>query len=536
MKGNSGKIFDAQGMSDKQLHAIERDILIVGSGAASVAMATRLVNAGLKVLVLEAGDRLVNSDSSPFFEARDSDPFGLSLQFGGSTNLWSGRTAPLEDVDMTQAKGWPFERASIEAYYEEALRFLRLQPFERVAGIPPYDGGQKQWNDFLANADISVKRFQWNRPVFKGLEYFSALAASNANLTVLLNCRALKLLLDDTGVRVVSVRANAGPGRFVELVAPRFALCAGGLETPRILLNSRAANRPALDNPNIGRYFSTHPKSNVGRIHLTQAVSTKHPLFSDISDKGGEFRFGIGVGGEAFERAGRLNHYVQFSPRFESIGLSLLDHAQHVAASVLMRSDQEGRSLNPLSFARRRLQSFTTGLGRILFNVIGKMGLLGKKGTVLVVRGFFDQFPSSDNRIVLTEETDPYGMPKARVSWTFSSDDRASVHSFLKDLADRIRHHGLGTFEITLPAADEPWKITEIHSHLLGTTRMGTSSEYSVTDANGRVHNLENLFVGGASLMTSYGYANPVLTIMALAFLTADKICEQHKMETGRRA
>ena len=51
---------------------------------------------------------------------------------------------------------------------------------------------------------------------------------------------------------------------------------------------------------------------------------------------------------------------------------------------------------------------------------------------------------------------------------------------------------------------------------------MGTSRDESVVDGECRVHGYENLFVGGSSVFPSGGYANPTLTIVALALRMAD--------------
>ena len=58
----------------------------------------------------------------------------------------------------------------------------------------------------------------------------------------------------------------------------------------------------------------------------------------------------------------------------------------------------------------------------------------------------------------------------------------------------------------------------------MGTTRMGDDPRTSVTDADGRVHGLGNLWVAGSSLFPTGGWANPTLTIVALALRSAEKI------------
>jgi choline dehydrogenase-like flavoprotein len=52
-----------------------------------------------------------------------------------------------------------------------------------------------------------------------------------------------------------------------------------------------------------------------------------------------------------------------------------------------------------------------------------------------------------------------------------------------------------------------------------------------VVDANCRVHGVANLYVAGSSVFRTAGYANPTLTIVALAHRLAD-----HLVATRSRA
>jgi choline dehydrogenase-like flavoprotein len=53
---------------------------------------------------------------------------------------------------------------------------------------------------------------------------------------------------------------------------------------------------------------------------------------------------------------------------------------------------------------------------------------------------------------------------------------------------------------------------------------MGTSLATSVTDPDGQVHGVANLFVSGGSLFPTSGYANPTLTIIALALRQSEHL------------
>lgn len=61
-------------------------------------------------------------------------------------------------------------------------------------------------------------------------------------------------------------------------------------------------------------------------------------------------------------------------------------------------------------------------------------------------------------------------------------------------------------------------------AHIMGTTRMGDDPKTSVVDADGKLHDLDNVYVTDGSVFASAGGFNPTLTIMALALRTAHKL------------
>ena len=56
---------------------------------------------------------------------------------------------------------------------------------------------------------------------------------------------------------------------------------------------------------------------------------------------------------------------------------------------------------------------------------------------------------------------------------------------------------------------------------------MASDPKSGVTDGFGQVHGLDNLFVAGTSLFPTAGWANPTLTMLALALRTADRIASE---------
>ena len=58
----------------------------------------------------------------------------------------------------------------------------------------------------------------------------------------------------------------------------------------------------------------------------------------------------------------------------------------------------------------------------------------------------------------------------------------------------------------------------------MGTTRMADDPRRGVVDADCRVHGLANLYIAGSSVFPTGGWANPTLTIIALALRLADRL------------
>jgi choline dehydrogenase-like flavoprotein len=130
-----------------------------------------------------------------------------------------------------------------------------------------------------------------------------------------------------------------------------------------------------------------------------------------------------------------------------------------------------------------------------------------------------EQAPDPDNRVELGEQRDPYGRRVANLHWSWSAEDAARARRAAELLAAALTQTGIGDLRLTdgLPLAN-------LSHHLMGTTRMHVSPRHGVVDANCRVFGLENLYVAGSSVFPTGGYANPTLTIIALAARLADHL------------
>jgi choline dehydrogenase-like flavoprotein len=109
--------------------------------------------------------------------------------------------------------------------------------------------------------------------------------------------------------------------------------------------------------------------------------------------------------------------------------------------------------------------------------------------------------------------------------------DLRSVSVLVDALGTQLERLGLGKVEKAGWMQEGRWKSDPLISshpiggyHHMGTTRMGSDAKTSVTDAHGRVHGIGNLYIAGSSLFPTGSWANPTLTLVALALRTADRI------------
>jgi choline dehydrogenase-like flavoprotein len=130
-----------------------------------------------------------------------------------------------------------------------------------------------------------------------------------------------------------------------------------------------------------------------------------------------------------------------------------------------------------------------------------------------------EQPPHPDNRVVLGRRRDALGMPVAELHWRWRAED----HARLVRVRDAFRRavDALGIGRVTLDAAALP--DPNAHHHA-GTTRMDGDARRGVVDTDCRVHALDNLYVAGASVFPTAGFANPTLTIVALAIRLAERL------------
>jgi choline dehydrogenase-like flavoprotein len=129
-----------------------------------------------------------------------------------------------------------------------------------------------------------------------------------------------------------------------------------------------------------------------------------------------------------------------------------------------------------------------------------------------------EQLPHRENRVVLATRRDHLGLPAAELHWRWRKDDQLGLERTRAAVAREFEACGLGRVEIAALRPDP-----NAHHHA-GTTRMSLDGDSGVVDPTGRVHGTGNLYACGASVFPTAGFANPTLTIVALALRLASHL------------
>jgi choline dehydrogenase-like flavoprotein len=139
------------------------------------------------------------------------------------------------------------------------------------------------------------------------------------------------------------------------------------------------------------------------------------------------------------------------------------------------------------------------------------------------VFGPVQETPHADARVTLADGVhDRWGNPVASLHGALHPETLVSAR-FLQDR---------GAEWLEAAGVERLWRapimnVLTAGQHQAGTCRMGDDPATSVTDRWGRVHGHRNLWVMDASLHVNNGGFNPVLTILALAYRSAEHLSRQ---------
>lgn len=536
-------------------------MVIAGAGAGGGFAALTLTRRGLKVLLLERGKRFDFSKDFPMnhpdwelrpraFNSRvgtivrrrgaeirleDRDicsghyDDGINLQqgiptrrgpfnyqraigLGGSTLHYQGEAHryPEHAFHPRERYGWgedwPIDYAALEPYYDEVEKILGVagianNPFKVERGDYPTPahmlstasqlarrGADKLGWSLLENSLALPSRSldgrvpcQHSGGCVQGCRFgakssvdLTAIrqAEATGNLTIITHARLLQIETGNNGEINGFVFSNEGKTQSVQ--ATRYILALGAIETPRMLLASQSSQHVAgigNQSDNVGRNFMETISINL-LCHADQALHSYKgpPLDARIWD---------------------------FCKPEEPLR----------SGYVLGVSGTVGGRQSPLSYAWN-----TRGIG-----LEHKNKMRQQFGRDIQLFGVAEHIADPDNRVQLSEKLDRDGVPRVEIRSDYGPDDRQTLRAMKENIIKWADACELGNRSSLYSSYDIPGA-----AHVGGTCRMGRDPAYSVTNARGQVHGVQNLYITDASVLPTLGAGDsPSLTIQALAMRIA---------------
>lgn len=497
------------------------DVCLVGAGAAGISLALQLSRAGLSVALVESGalepeaERQVLNKGHVHGTAYEGLVSGRARALGGATRLWYGQCIRYDPIDFAtrpwvKYSGWPISLAELDSGYEEAERFFHI-------GGEVYDARVYEKFDLPRPAldeDLSRMCFTVYTPdVDLGRIYLPTLRKAD-RLTVVLNATVMEVSTNDAGTCATGVTMALPNGGNGKVQARAVVLCGGGLENARLLLLSNKVKPSGLGNDRdlVGRFLQDHPNGQTATLKTDNAVRISE-LFSLLYKGPLRYfpKFALSPARqEALQVLNANGHFVFEYPEDSGLG----------AAKELFRSLRHRRIPEE---AMKHVRAILLDLPSTL--AAGKRFLVDRKsplGTPSRIRFqcYLEQEPDPESRVQLSEELDSLGQRRLRVSWKLKEIERRTLAGLTTAMVSQVQHLGYGELRpddwLEDRHADWQCRLVEAY-HPIGTTRMGAAPFSGVVDRNCEVFGTSGLFVAGSSVFPTSGFANPTLTIVALA-------------------
>ena len=502
------------------------DVVVVGTGAGAAPLLSRLAAAGLSVVALEAGRNWTPHDDFSADEVtadhiywmgerlsggQTPEPFGANNSgtgVGGSTLHWGAFTPRADARDFRlqtetgKGEDWPITLADLTPYYEEVEAFIgvsgpatypwdvnrgyKMSPVARNAPAEAMAAACTKLGIRIADAPAAVLSRNVSQPdselryacincgfchqgcrtgakASMDITYLPLAVANGAEIRP--GCTVHGIERDAQGLVTAVVYRE---GEIDQRQACRaLFLCAGAVETPRLLLHTGLANSSGQ----VGRNYMAHIATQVWGTFTTEMRPNKGYPSSLIT--------------EDFVRPTQADFAGGYL--IQSLGIVPVTWANQVV---------RGRGL-----WGQKLIDYLDG-----YNHVAGIGING------------ECLPQPGNFLELADEVDAIGVPKARVMFSYGPNEQA-IHEHASKLLSSIWREA---------GATDIWSLTR-SAHTIGTCRMGTDPARAVVDAWGQSFDVPNLWVCDNSVFPSALCANPALTIMALSLRTAETFLGRHR-------
>ena len=512
------------------------DVCIIGAGAAGITLAERLSERGHSVCLVESGGVDFEQTTQDLYKGAnvgmpyyDLDQSRLRF-FGGTVAIWGGRCALLDPIDFERREwvphsGWPIDRSDLDPWYREAHAQLELGTFNyeddiwRELGVadPGFDPGQI--DAVLWRFDESTERFTAGRRR-KLLE--------SQSVRVLLHANAVRVQADPAAMTVEHIVVQPIGGTRRKVLARHYILACGAIENCRLMLASNDVEPSGIGNgrDQVGRFFMEHPAGRIGKVETDRPFELWSDLQKRFMPSGPPLAPALRLGDAAQRENRALNSIVTLKlQRDPSRGVAIGNRLYH----NLKHSIAPNRSGRALDHAYRAIRAWIHR--EVRTTVEHLRARAGMTQLYLITRG--EQAPNPESRVLLSSERDTLGNPRADLDWQLSDIDKHTARIFAETFDRELRRLGQGSVTLSdwLFEPGPQWPVDHTvgnhplaNYHQLGGTRMSKAPATGVVDSDCRVHGYDNLHVAGSSVFVTGGWANPTLTILALALRLADRL------------
>jgi choline dehydrogenase-like flavoprotein len=523
-----------QSVGEQQLQA---DLCIVGAGAAGQTLARAALERGLRVLLLESGGQDFHKATQDLYAGPNLGHEYYELEharlrfFGGTTNIWGGRCVPLAPIDFQRRSwvphsGWPLTLAALEDGYRRAAADLQVPEdgyddalWQQLDTANPF-ADSAALDSWFWQFDPVAERFGWQR---------AQALLQHERSTVLLGANVTEINVNADGSAVTGLAVANLAGARRQVTASNYVLACGGIENARLLLASRSVQPAGVgnDHDQVGRYFMEHPHARLAAGVDGTGFNLWHASRKRTVPGSGRAVAPAFVPSETAQEQHRLlNSAVTF--KFKAPPGTGVPAPQQLYLK-LKHDLSPGRAQRVLWHFYRSLRVHYQD--RLRSGVLKRQARRGKAVLHVMLRA--EQAPNPDSRVRLSEDKDALGMPRGALDWRLTDLDRCAAQRQAALIRDEFAARGMGTLQLSewLDGPGVAWPVDPTVSnhpiggyHHMGTTRMSHAPHSGVVDSHCRVHGYANLHVAGSSVFPTAGWANPTLTIMALAHRLAEEI------------
>jgi glucose dehydrogenase len=308
-----------------------------------------------------------------------------------------------------------------------------------------------------------------------------------------------QLELDDAKKEVKRVKYIGWDGEENWVSGRIVILAANGIENPRILLLSQAANRSGA----VGRYLMDHP------IKQSYAIA-RDPLFpfrgpqttSDIA---------------AFRDGPFRREFAGFKTSIKNDGWSSVSAKITAPRGASVPAPVPGKPK-----ANGTILDFVENQN--LFGAKLRNTLRDHATCQITLNSACEQLPWPENRVTLATKKDGFGIALPQINYRLY--DKKNYVS--KSFATIVTLHRWVFDRLGIPAEDQflqdAPKLYGGSGHIMGTTIMGSDPAKSVVDKDCQAHDHPNLYILGSSVFPTSSTANPTSTVAALALRAAETI------------